>query len=52
MSYGPNRLNDRLPVYLMPGEEMHETPDGDLTQDRSQHTHLRRTRSNEQSPLT
>ena len=32
---GPNRLNERMPVYLMPGEEMHETPDGDMTQDRS-----------------
>jgi len=41
LSCHANRLNERHPLYLMPGEEVHETPDGDLTED---HRQLHKTR--------
>lgn len=33
LSCHENRLNARHQTYLMPNEEMHETPDGDETRD-------------------
>ena len=34
LSCRPNRLNERhAPMYLMPGEELHETPGGDVSED-------------------
>lgn len=33
LSCHENRLNERYGTWLMPGEEMHETPLGDVTQD-------------------
>ena len=28
-----NRLNDQHATFLMPGQELHETPDGDVSED-------------------
>lgn len=33
LSCRPNRLNERHATYLMPGQEMHDTPEGDLSED-------------------
>ena len=46
MQCGPNPLNERGLYYLMPGEELHETPDGDETRDRTPHNNQRCTQSN------
>lgn len=32
-----NRLNDQHATYLMPGQELHETPAGDVSQDVKAH---------------
>ena len=33
LSCHTNRLNDQHATFLMPGEELHDTPQGDVTQD-------------------
>jgi hypothetical protein len=32
LSCESNRLNERFPMYLMPGEELNETPEGDTSE--------------------
>ncbi len=33
LSCATNRLNDQHATYLMPGQELHETPEGDMSCD-------------------
>ena len=40
LSCRPNRLNERLGTYLMPGQEINETPAGDESADHAS-SHLK-----------
>ena len=33
LSCTENKVNQRFPMYLMPGEELNETPAGDVSED-------------------
>ena len=37
LSCTENTANERYPFFLMPGQEVHETPEGDLSEDRQLH---------------
>lgn len=51
LSCHANRLNDQYATWLMPGQEMHETPQGDVSQDRRLLTHpLRRQKALDRLP--
>lgn len=40
LSCRPNKANERFPFFLMPAEEIHETPAGDLSEDLRPAHHL------------
>jgi len=51
LSCRENQVNHLLPVYLMPGQELNETPQGDVSEDfKSHHSRTRKLQDRLQRP--